>query len=605
MSQPKVAINALVLYKSRPARITALSDKVEIELEGGKSKRVRDKDFQLLHPGPLLSLQGLGEDVVDIQEAWELLDGEAISFSDLLGLVFEQPTPAQAWSLWCSLADGLYFFGGPASLQPKSAAEVAQEAERRAAKAAEEAAWQGFLERLNAKSILEEDRSRLLEVERVCQGDYQNSQILAALGIEASPENAWRLLVEVGYWQPDHNPYPGRLGVSLSPPPLALPELPKDERLDLTALDAWAIDDEASEDPDDAISLDAGSIWVHIADVAALVAPESELELEARSRGANLYLPEGIGFMLPPAITDRLALGLAEESTALSVGFRLSADAIPEDIQIVQSRIRATRLSYSQANQRLDQEPFASLQALVERYQARRLATGAVFLELPEVSVRLKEGKPVIKAYEPLASRELVSNLMLMAGEAIAIHAKAQNLPLAYAVQQPPEERRTPTTLAQMYGYRRFFKPSRSSVEPGLHAGLGLLGYSRATSPLRRYQDLLVHQQLRALLQGREPMATEEVSLRLALADEGAGRRRKLERLSNLHWKLIWLMQHPDWIGTGVVVDIDERKTTLLLPELAMETRIRTRDGLALDDELRLRPRDIRLMEQQVSFRIL
>jgi exoribonuclease-2 len=605
MSLPKLAVNALVLYKTRPARVTALSDKVEIELEGGKSKRVRDKDVQLLHPGPLPGLKGLAEQEVDIREAWELLDGEATSFADLLGLVFDEATPSEAWSLWRTLADGLLFSGDPAALQPKTASEVAEEGSRRAAKAAEEAAWNSFLARLEARTILEEDRSRLLEVEKVCHGDFQTSHILSTLGIEASPENAWRFLVDVGYWPVDYNPHPGRLGVGLDSPALPLGSLPEEARLDLTRLDAWAIDDEGSQDPDDAISLDAGLVWVHIADVAALVAAEGELELEARSRGSNLYLPEGVSFMLPPELTDRLALGFTEESPALSVGFRLSADGVPEDIQIVQSRIRAKRLSYAEANRLLDAEPFASLHALAERYRVRRLAAGAVTLELPEVSVRLREGRPEIKAYEPLASREMVSNLMLMAGEAIAIHARSQGLPLAYAIQPPPEELREPKTLAEMYGYRRFFKPSRSSVEPGSHAGLGLEGYTRATSPLRRYQDLLVHQQVRALLHGHEPLTTDELGLRLALADEGAGRRRRLERLSNLHWKLVWLMQHQDWRGLGVVVDMDERKTTLLIPELAMETRIRTREGLKLDDELRLKTREVNLAEQNAYFRIL
>lgn len=605
MSTPKLAPNALVLYKTRPARILALTDKVEIELEGAKSKRVRDKDVHLLHPGPLTSLKGLTEETLDIREAWELLEGETTSFAELLGLVFEQPTPAQAWSLWRTLADGLLFTGEPSALQPKSAQEVAEEETKRAAKAAEEAAWSAFLARLEAKSIVDEDRGRLLEVEKVCQGEFQTSHILNSLSIEATPENAWRFLVEVGYWPADFNPHPGRLGLVLDSPTLPLGTLPQDERLDLRALEAFAIDDEESNDPDDAISLDAGFIWVHIADVATLVDSGSEMELEARSRGSNLYLPEGISFMLPPELTDHLALGLAEESPALSVGFRLSPDAVPEDIRIVQSRIRATRLSYTQANQRLDTEPFATFQALVERYRQRRLAAGAATLDLPEVSVRLKDGKPHIKIYEPLASREMVSNLMLMAGEAIAMHARANGLPLAYAVQPPPDEVRTPQTLAQMYGYRRFFKPSRSSVEPGLHAGLGLEGYARATSPLRRYQDLLVHQQIRALLQGREPLSLEEVSLRLALSDEGAGRRRKLERLSNLHWKLVWLMQHQDWKGLGTVVDMDERKTTLLIPELALETRIRTREGLKLDDELMLKVRDINLAEQMAYFRVL
>jgi exoribonuclease-2 len=155
-----------------------------------------------------------------------------------------------------------------------------------------------------------------------------------------------------------------------------------------------------------------------------------------------------------------------------------------------------------------------------------------------------------------------------------------------------------------MYAYRRFFKPTRSSVTPGLHAGLGLEHYARSTSPLRRYQDLLVHQQLRAHLQGREPLSEKELGLRLSQADEGAALRRRTERLSNQHWKLVWLQQHPHWQGEGVVVHMDERKITLMIPELAMETRIRAKEGLSLDQTVNLKLREVGLPDQSAYFHI-
>jgi exoribonuclease-2 len=40
------------------------------------------------------------------------------------------------------------------------------------------------------------------------------------------------------------------------------------------------------------------------------------------------------------------------------------------------------------------------------------------------------------------------------------------------------------------------FKRSATSVKPLLHYGLGLPAYLRVTSPMRRYYDLLAHQQI-------------------------------------------------------------------------------------------------------------
>ena len=65
--------------------------------------------------------------------------------------------------------------------------------------------------------------------------------------------------------------------------------------MDLTHLPAFAIDDEGSQDPDDAVfaeKVEGGfRLFVHVADVAALVPPKSPLDEEALRRGANLYLP--------------------------------------------------------------------------------------------------------------------------------------------------------------------------------------------------------------------------------------------------------------------------------------------------------------------------
>ncbi len=601
----KLQINSLVLYKIRPARVIGIDDKIEIELEGGKTKRVRDKDVHLLHPGPLASLKALRDDLAEATEAWELLDGEATTFSGLMELVFERPSPVDAWSLWLRVADGVYFEGEPDAIKPRSAEAVEQELNVRAEKANAEREWAGFLDRMKARQIDEGDRKRLSEVERLAYGAVEQSRILQELEISASPENAYRMLVDVGYWAEDHNPHPGRQGPPTESPDYPVGELPEEERHDFTALAAYAIDDEDSNDPDDAISLDGDRIWVHVADVAALVIPDSEIDREARARGANLYLPEVVSNMLPPALTDRLGLGLQAESPALSIGFRLDDVAELTDIDIRISRIRATRISYAEANNCMAEEPFAGLKAITDRYRQRRKASGSAGLDLPEVSVKLKEGRPVIKTLAPLDSREMVTDAMLMAGEAVASYCQTNGIPIPYAVQAPPDEARSPQTLSEMYAYRRFFKPTQSAASPGLHAGLGLHRYARSTSPLRRYQDLLVHQQLRAHLRGEPCLPESEVSIRASQADEGSALRRRTERFSNQHWKLVWLKQRPGWKGRAVVVDKDERKVTLLIPELALETKIRVRDGLTLDEEVTVQIREVDLAEQTGYFRVL
>lgn len=80
------------------------------------------------------------------------------------------------------------------------------------------------------------------------------------------------------------NPHPRRLNMPATDPTVSFPPLPDEPRLDLTHLPAFAIDDAGNQDPDDALSVDGDRIWVHVADVAALIQPDSPADLEARPR---------------------------------------------------------------------------------------------------------------------------------------------------------------------------------------------------------------------------------------------------------------------------------------------------------------------------------
>jgi exoribonuclease-2 len=604
VSDSTIQPGCLVLYKSSPARVTAVTDKIDIALDGGKSRRVRDKDVSLLHPGPVAGLgAALQAPEPNLDEAWELLQGETVALSDLAELLYGEFTPATAWGSWQVVADGLYFDGSPQAIAARAPEAVAADQAARDQKANAEREWAEFLARVGEGKLIEADFKRLAEVERVAHGQSEHSRILASLDVPETPEAAHKFLVGCGYWQPEHNPHPGRTGAALGQVELSVPSLPEETRQDLTHLMAYAIDDEGNQDPDDAISLDGERIWVHIADVAALVAPDSELDLAARARSANLYLPDIIHPMLPAAVTHRLGLGLDSESPALSIGFRLQ-DGEVGDVQIVPSRIRVTRTTYAQADQQLEQGDLARLAALAGEYQAGRMARGAAGIDMPEVIIKVVDGKVVIRPMERIGSRELVTNLMLMAGEAVARFAGDNGLVIPYVQQQPPDEIRQPQTLSEMYAYLRTFKPSSASLQPGRHAGLGIDAYTRATSPLRRYLDLVTHQQLRAMLAGQTPLGEDLMIERIGAAEAVSGVVRRTERLSNQHWKLVYLTQHPDWRGEAVVVALEERKAVVIIPELAYQTKIRLRDGMALDQRLKLAVSEVDLPGQAAYFRV-
>jgi exoribonuclease-2 len=598
--------NSLVLYKNGPARVAALGDKLDIELEDGRSLRVRPKDVLLLHPGPLRSPRELGEiPAGEVEAACELLEGNPTTLLELAELVYGACTPATAWAAWRLVDEGLYFQGTPEAINVRPLTEVEQERIVREAKTAERDAWNGFLQRARAGCCAPEDARYLLEVEELIWGQREQSRVLQALECNQTPESAHALLLRLGYWNERHNPWPRRTGAILERPTVPLAELPQEPRLDLTGLPAFAIDDEGNLDPDDALSLDGDRLWVHIADVAALVPPDSLADVEARARGATLYLPETTIPMLPDAALRQLGLGLLEVSPALSFGLSLDVNGVVIDVEVVPTWVRVQRLTYEQVETRLDEEPFRRLYELAERHQARRRARGAIFIDLPEVKMRVSEGRVDIQPLPRLRSRMLVAEAMVMAGEAAARFALERELPFPFTTQEPVEAAdQQPVSLAAMYSLRRSMRARQYSSQPGPHGGLGLEVYVQATSPMRRYLDLVAHQQLRTLLRGGDPLDAQAIVARVGAAEAVASGVRRAERLSRQHWTVVYLQQHPGWQGEGVLVEKRMPRGTVLISALALETRVKVADSVAPDSVLPLRLTGIDLPEREAYFRV-
>ncbi len=609
------AEGSLVLYKNRPARVKHVGDKLEIEGEGGEVVKVRPKDVTLLHPGPLRSLGGLQSPPGDVQTAWEVLAGTQTTLPELAELIYGAYTPATAWAAWQLMADGLYFRGSPDEVTVRTPAEVARAQAARDAEAVEKQARGAFLERLRAGQLAPEDGRYLREVEALALNESARSRVMRELGREETAENAHALLLELGYWDEAINPYPRRLGLATSPPDLELPPLRDEARADLTYLPAFAIDDEGSQTPDDAVSLEANRLWVHVADVAALVRPDDAVDLEARARGASLHLPESVVPMLPASATRRLGLGLIEVSPALSFGMDLGPEGQILGLEIVPAWVRVTRLTYEAAETKLDEEPFRSLYRLAQVSEARRLANGAALLDFPEVRIWVQAGRVSLRPLPPLRSRMLVQEAMIMAGEAVAQFAQEHGIPLPYVTQEASElgvtqEASDPVTadlsltLSQMAAVRRTLKRSQYRTLPAPHAAMGLAAYVQATSPLRRYPDLVVHQQVRAYLRGERGLEHEALLERIGAVEAVTGGVRQAEQLSDRHWTLVYLRQQPGWRGEGVVIEQRGPSSRVLIPDLALEVALRPPAGTSLDSTLPLVLSGVNLAQLEAYFRI-
>jgi exoribonuclease-2 len=194
---------------------------------------------------------------------------------------------------------------------------------------------------------------------------------------------------------------------------------------------------------------------------------------------------------------------------------------------------------------------------------------------------------------------------MLITGEAVALFAQQNEIPIPYTIQEAPTEPLPDgDSMSVMFARRKLLKPGRQSVELSAHSGLGMDRYAQVTSPLRRYLDLVIHQQLRKFLRKHTLLTKQEIIERIGSAVSIQRELRSTERLSRRHWTHAYLLEHPQWRGDGVVVEQHGRRYLTILPDLDLETDLYLSGEMTLDSRLQLELQDVNLPDLETRFRV-
>ena len=622
---------SLVLYKNQPALLQEVStDKYTIlyctalPSPGGKpaqfaTQKVREKDIELLFETTsgektlLVQLLQVTEDAKAMQERieplYELLSEEEdsfttpVSFADLQDYA-DVKTAQDSWILYKALKNTLFFTEqAPLSFMVQTKEVIARQEEKNRAKEAELENRSAFIQRLKAKKLnLPADAQLMQDVEALALGQSDKSKTMKEAGFTETPEKAHKLLLDTGVWTVTKNPYPTRWGLSTQSATQRLAPPPEEERITLEQ-EAYAIDNQWSTDPDDAIAFDGQYVWVHIADPASSVYPDSPIDIAARHRGATLYIPEGAVRMLAEDSLEDYALGLTPLSRALSFCIELDKNGAVLSCKVLKTLVKVKRYTYEEADMQKDSPQLAPLYAIARRNEQRRLKAGAVSITLPEVHISVTDGIVNISPALSWESNNVVREFMLLAGEAVAKFAFKNGIPFPFVSQEKPD---LPTNIldgyAGQYQLRRCMRSRSLGVTPMQHAGLGLGMYTQVTSPLRRYSDLVAHQQLRAFIDGRPLLNKDTMLERIAAGDAAAGASVKAERKSNLHWTLVYLTQNPQWEGDAVVVELKGKQALCLIPSLAQETLLTPSRTVALNDTIKVRAGNIDIPTLSVNF---
>lgn len=612
--------NALVIFKSKPAKVVEILDKkIEIETLDSKNIKLPAKNVQILtvieNDFDLDKLEKL--EIPELELTWELLqEQQQTSIDELSELLFESVGANQAYTVWLLVSEGEYFsFNDDFTINIHSQEQKNEIVSDKQEKLRKEQELNDFIERLNNKTFNVEDTKFLKEIEALATLKSTKCRFFKYLNMEESENSAYKLLLDIGYWDEFFNPHLYRYGAELesNPAEFKYNSGSDSQRVDLTHLTAYAIDDEGSNDPDDAISWDAqqNKMWVHIADPSSSISFGDEVDLEARARGSNLYVPEHIITMLPPQATQKLGLGLQEVSPALSVGFRLDESGDIHDIEICFSNIKVTRYSYEFVEENISALELRNIEVYAKYFTDKRLAKGAVELDFPEIKISLDNDKNVKLTDLPrLNSRTLVRDTMLMAGVAIGQFCKENNICVPFSTQPEhdleQDDLESIDSIADMFATRKKLQRGKYSTEPDVHAGMGLDSYVQVTSPLRRYLDLLVHYQLRNFLENKQMISIEDVDNIIAQVDIPIKSNRQTERFSNSHWKLVYLMQNPNLEFQAAVIEkLDKGRLMVSIADLAMTKKLAVSGKYDLNDQIKLQNTSVNLVTQEAFFKVI
>ncbi|RME79406.1 MAG: RNB domain-containing ribonuclease, partial [Planctomycetota bacterium] len=504
---------------------------------------------------------------IDLPLLWELLKEEdkegGYTFSELKDIYFggEEISPNEEAALLREVFQNIIYFKRQKDLFIPQEEEVVQkikaskeeekkrEEERKVIASWLKALWEGSLDapekkeqlkqELPPESLREKTISQLQEVVLgQASGKVQKNiyKILELAGIPKD-EGPFELLILLDIYQENENlelhiynvpRFFNSAEISESQRiiqsfPQTLEEEKKKRPYD-PQLYVFTIDEEKTEDRDDGLSLevlenDSYRVGIHISDAAHFIEPHTLLDNTALERGTSLYLPDEIIPMLPDELTKKV-FSLDGQTEKLSLSLFLDVDSSGEILgyKIEERVIKIYEsMSYDHAEKLIEEEDprLLPLYQIASKLCKKRMENGAQDIFFPFLNIRVGEkGKVEIEKVVSLnRSHFLVSEFMIWANYYFGLHAHRHGIPGLYRSQSRPENFSPleENSYLGLYGVRRFLKRSELTPHPASHFTLGLEAYLQATSPIRRYSDLVNQRQLKSTLSNYYSYSEEDI----------------------------------------------------------------------------------------------
>ena len=300
-------------------------------------------------------------------------------------------------------------------------------------------------------------------------------------------------------------------------PPLEAPPIKDD--LPLAAVQAFSIDDSATTEIDDALSVQGlGTgivvVGIHIAAPALALSPGSAVDQLGRTRLSTVYMPGFKITMLPDAVVQTYTLQEGRDCPAVSLYVAL--DEATLELRGSETRLERVPIVANLRHDQLDAVvtvPWLEDAAHVPAGTAQEADTVASGLR-PELSFlyrlarHLKAAREVVRG-KPETFNRPDYNFRLVGNEgaepdgservSITVRQRGAPLDLIVAEAMILANSHWGAWMAEL-GVPGIYR-SQASLAPGVkvrmgtralpHAGIGVKCYAWSTSPLRRYTDLV------------------------------------------------------------------------------------------------------------------
>lgn len=496
----------------------------QIELDSGKRVKVKAANILLKFdkpaPAELLAQARETAASIELPLAWEFAPEDEFGFADLAREYFSASAPvAEQAGMLLALYEAPHYFrrAGKGRFR-KAPAEILQQAlaaiEKKKQVQAQIEAWAAELAAGRCPQPIREQLYKILfrpdknapEYKAVVEASRTAHQaplaLLQAAGAIDSPyQFHWkRFLFEN---------FPKGTGF----PPLAAPQPPQD--LPLAPVQAYSIDDSATTEIDDALSvqgLGTGTVTlgIHIAAPGLAIQPGGDLDKVGRQRLSTVYMPGYKITMLPDEVVQIYTLDAGRANPAVSLYVTIDEATLA----ITGTETRLERVPVT-VNLRHDQLDHIVTEAWLQDASVQHENTPQPLLDLREqlsflhrLAKQLKAGREQVRG-KPETFNRPDYNFRLegngkaepTGSETVRITTRQRGAPLDLIVAEAAIVANS--TWGQMlaeHGVPGIYR-SQASLAPGIkvrmgtkalpHAGIGVKSYAWATSPLRRYVDLV------------------------------------------------------------------------------------------------------------------